>query len=218
MIVEDEPLIAMNLEQNLQALGFCVKHLASSHEIALQKLYLDAEIDVILMDINIHGPIHGIDSANILYEIFHIPIVYLTSYCDEETLSLVENSMASGYLMKPYKVEELRVLLNLCIRRHKQHNHKKSKFLLKNNYHYDLTCNCLFYKNEKVKLTKKEQKLIDILCQHMNSFVYYEKIFNHIWETAEVDLNKIRGCVFRLKQKFPDLCIQNNYELGYSIE
>ncbi|MEB3289531.1 MAG: diguanylate cyclase [Leptolyngbya sp.] len=119
LIVEDELLIARDLSQTLKRQGFHVTKIVSSAQAALDAIEAEAP-DIVLMDIVIKGEKDGIDAASIIYQRYHLPVLYLTAYADEETLNRVEQSQAYGYLLKPFKVKELSTTIRIAISKHQQ--------------------------------------------------------------------------------------------------
>jgi chemotaxis response regulator CheB len=118
-IVEDERLVAMNLGNRLSALGYEVVGSVSSGEEALQKVPASPP-DVVLMDICLEGNMSGIEAARRLWERYQIPVVYLTAYADEETLDAVKTSNPYGYIVKPYRLEQIHVALQLALDRYER--------------------------------------------------------------------------------------------------
>jgi diguanylate cyclase (GGDEF)-like protein len=119
LIVEDELLIARDLSQNLKRQGFRVTRIVSSAKAALQAVEEESP-DIVLMDIVIKGEDDGIEAASMLYRQYRLPVLYLTAYADEETLSRAEQSSAYGYLLKPCKAKELSTTIRMAIMKHQQ--------------------------------------------------------------------------------------------------
>jgi len=109
MIVEDEALIAMDLKATLERLGFTVAAQAVSTSDAIAKAR-DTPLDLVLMDIHLENGSDGIEAAESLRS-RHIPVVFLTSYADEDTLRRATRAEPFGYVVKPYHAAEL----NACI-------------------------------------------------------------------------------------------------------
>lgn len=221
LIVEDELFLAMELKETLEKNNFFVLKITSSHKETISILNNNNnKIDIVLMDININGPIDGIQSCDYISINYKLPVLLISSYYDKETLSLVRDSFASGYLTKPYMEEELLVLLTITL---KSSNSKvthlfNEKVNLKNNLIYSEEENKLLKNNIELRLTKKEKKLIKCLCKEKNNYVSYEKIFFSVWEKQKFSINKIRGMIFRLKKKIPSIALENNQEYGYKID
>ncbi|HEX2574586.1 MAG TPA: ATP-binding protein [Polyangia bacterium] len=116
-IVEDQRLIAADLENTLKKLGYKVVGSVSSGEEALQKT-LDARPDLVLMDIRLRGEMDGITAAEAIRRRLDVPIVYLTAYADEETIARAKGTTPFGYVVKPFNERELRATLEIALYKH----------------------------------------------------------------------------------------------------
>ena len=101
MVVEDEGIVAKDIQYTLKNLGYKVSGIATSGEDALTKIYSTAP-DLILMDIKLKGEIDGIDVTERIRHNFDIPVVYLTAYVDNKTLGRAKKTMPYGYISKPF--------------------------------------------------------------------------------------------------------------------
>jgi PAS domain S-box-containing protein len=114
LIVEDEPIVALDLQQEVEQLGCEVVALAESADEAL----VAAEIcrpDLALMDVRIVGSMDGIQTARLLRTAYDVPVIFLTSYSDEATISRAVKEMPYGYLTKPFKSRELKASLSVAL-------------------------------------------------------------------------------------------------------
>ena len=116
LIVEDEPIVAMDLKQEVQELGYDVLGIAESADEALM-LVQDGLPDFALMDIRIVGSMDGIQTARALRHWYHVPSIFLTSYSDDATLARAARTMPYGYLTKPFKSAELKASLRMALDR-----------------------------------------------------------------------------------------------------
>lgn len=117
LIVEDERLVAMDLQQSLNELGYEAAAIASSAEEALLRAS-ERRPDVILMDIKIRGSQDGIETAKLLQAKYDVPIVYLTAYADESTIERAKQTRPYGYILKPVKAAELRSSVEIALHKH----------------------------------------------------------------------------------------------------
>ncbi|HEV7553935.1 MAG TPA: response regulator, partial [Kofleriaceae bacterium] len=117
LIVEDERIVAKDLQQTLNGMGYDAFAIASSADEALRRASERCP-DIVLMDIRIKGARDGIETATILRERHDVPIIYLTAHADEATIDRARNSEPYGYLMKPVKLAELRSAIEVSIHRH----------------------------------------------------------------------------------------------------
>jgi DNA-binding response OmpR family regulator len=106
LLVEDEVIIAMEIEMELKSLGMNVVGKAISYdgaiEIAKNKLP-----NVVLMDVNLRGKKNGIDTAKDILAIHHIPIIFISAYTDEETENRMKEVPGSYFLPKPFTIDDL---------------------------------------------------------------------------------------------------------------
>ena len=114
LIVEDEAIIAMELESQLQGLGYEVTSVVNTGEKAIEKAEEDKP-DLILMDIRIQGDKDGIETAEIIKNRFGIPIVFSTAYLDGERIERAKIMMPFGYVLKPIQERDLKVTLEMAL-------------------------------------------------------------------------------------------------------
>lgn len=106
LIVEDEAIIALEIENSLQILGYEVTSIVNTGEKAIEKAEKDNP-DIILMDIRIKGEMDGISAAEIIRFQFGIPVVFSTAYLDEERIKRAKITMPFGYVLKPIQETDL---------------------------------------------------------------------------------------------------------------
>ena len=114
LIVEDEIIIALELEYRLKAMGYSVCGIAASGEKAIL-LVKETKPNLVLMDINLRGNMNGIQTADIIKDDFSIPSVYLTAYSDESTVNQIKSSKNHEFLFKPYAERELQGVIEKTI-------------------------------------------------------------------------------------------------------
>ncbi len=117
LIVEDEQLVADDLRETLESLGYKVPALVASGEEAI----LQAELvkpDLILMDIRLEGKMDGIGASMHIQSRFHIPVVYLTANADRSTLERAKISQPFGYILKPFDEKILSTTIEIALSRH----------------------------------------------------------------------------------------------------
>jgi AmiR/NasT family two-component response regulator len=117
VIVEDEGLIAADLETRLNAAGYSVPGTADSAQPAL-KLIQETSPDLVLMDIRLKGDEDGIQVADLVREQYDIPVVYLTAYEDRATLRRASRTQAFGYIRKPIASASLKGAIEMAIAKH----------------------------------------------------------------------------------------------------
>lgn len=118
IVVEDENIVAMDLERSLKHLGYDVPVIASSGEEALQGVEKVLP-DLILMDIQLKGEMNGIEAADKIRKLYNIPVIFLTAYADEPTLQKAKEAEPYGYLLKPFDEIELHTAIEVILKKHK---------------------------------------------------------------------------------------------------
>ncbi|MCB1189088.1 MAG: diguanylate cyclase [Leptospiraceae bacterium] len=119
LIVEDELLIATTLQRKLVKMGYSVVDIVSSGMKAIE-VAIEKKPDLVLMDIVIKGDMNGIETASKLYDTTRIPVVFLTAYTDENTISKAEATGAYGYLIKPFQERELTTTIRMALKKHEE--------------------------------------------------------------------------------------------------
>lgn len=111
LIVEDEGIIALDLEQRLKILGYEVVGIASSGLDAL-KLVKNNKVDLIFMDIFLKGKLTGIETAMLIRENFNTPIVYNSANSDFKTREEIKKTEPYEFLIKPFNDIQLQKAIN----------------------------------------------------------------------------------------------------------
>jgi diguanylate cyclase len=117
LIVEDELLIAKNTAKKLDSFGYNVVKIVSTGQAAIDFVSLE-QPDLVLMDITIKGEIDGIEAASQIKAISDVPIIFLTAYANDETLDRAAETGCYGYLIKPYKEQELQATVKMTLSKH----------------------------------------------------------------------------------------------------
>lgn len=114
LIVEDEALVALGLQKGLEKDGYNVVGTADNAEEA-EQLFTEHDVDIVLMDVKIMGCKDGIDTAADLMKIKQVPIIYLTAFTDNDTVSRIKNTYPVAFLAKPYNINNVRIAIELAI-------------------------------------------------------------------------------------------------------
>ncbi|HEY9653751.1 MAG TPA: ATP-binding protein [Coleofasciculaceae cyanobacterium] len=119
LVVEDESIIALNLKENLEALGYAVVGIAASGEKAVEKARR-LHPNLVLMDIQLKGRMDGIQAAQQIWESLSIPVIYVTGHSDSSTLERATITAPFGYVLKPVKEKELSVAISIALQRYQR--------------------------------------------------------------------------------------------------
>jgi CheY-like chemotaxis protein len=114
LIVEDEPIVALDLQQELEQFGCEVVALAQSADEALIAAE-ESKPDLAMMDLHIIGSLDGIQTARLLRDAYQVPSIFLTAYSDDTTINRAVREMPYGYLTKPFQTRELKATLQVAL-------------------------------------------------------------------------------------------------------
>jgi two-component system cell cycle sensor histidine kinase/response regulator CckA len=117
LIVEDERLIAVDLQRRLTRLGHTVVGLAASGKEAIRKA-LVLRPDVVLMDIRLQGDMDGVEAAQRIQGSIAVPVVFMTAYVDEDTHQRVRATSPWGCLYKPFTPHQVQSVLENILSGH----------------------------------------------------------------------------------------------------
>ena len=117
LVVEDERIVARDLQEMLLEMGYDPYAVAASADEAIARA-AERALDLALLDIRIRGSRDGITLAGLLREQFGVPVVFLTAHADDATLDRAKRTEPYGYLVKPVKAAELRSAIEIALFRH----------------------------------------------------------------------------------------------------
>jgi two-component system cell cycle sensor histidine kinase/response regulator CckA len=126
LVVEDERVVAKDLQRTLTNLGYEVPITVATADDAIRAASERCP-DLVLMDIRIKGARDGIETAEILKSQFDVPVVYLTAYADQQTVARAKLTEPHAYLLKPVKVDELRTAVEIAIYKHEMERRHRER-------------------------------------------------------------------------------------------
>ncbi|NOQ30554.1 MAG: response regulator [Helicobacteraceae bacterium] len=241
IIVEDDEVTAMNLKMSLEKQDYCVVHMSTTIDNAKSNIN-SLKPDIIFIDIFLENDNDGVSLGQYIHDELKIPFIYLTSHDTNETLELAKSSEPSAYMIKPFEPKNLHSTIQMALYKSEQElkrdltvneleNHKaEMEKLLYNkktageeivtfgDYYLDLKLNETFYKDQKIKLTKKENAFIRLLIARLDQVVDFQEVMDYIWENQSATENNIRTLVWRLRSKLPTEVIKSSSGTGYYIE
>jgi CheY-like chemotaxis protein len=118
LVVEDEAIVAIDLQYKLEALGYSVPSVTRSGEQAVE-FAAELNPDLVLMDIRLVGDLDGIDAARQIRDRLDVPVVFLTAYADETTLQRAKMTEPFGYLLKPVDQRALQTVVEVAVHKHR---------------------------------------------------------------------------------------------------
>ena len=161
LVVEDENIMAKDIQQSLKKLGYEVLGVCATGDDAIAKAE-QTKPNLVLMDIMLKGDMSGIEAAEYIRTKLNIPIIFLTAYADSSTLSKAKVTEPSGYIIKPFKEIDLQTNIEIALYKHEKANDaKKERDFLYSLVEAKSTKDTIFVKSN-MKLVKINTK--DIYC------------------------------------------------------
>jgi AmiR/NasT family two-component response regulator len=127
LIVEDEAIIAADLQRRLTLMGYEVVGMAASGEVAV-RLARTLKPELVLMDINLQGEMDGTQAAHQLHAELQLPVVYLTASSDVSVVGRAKLTDAFGYVLKPLDERVLQITVEMALYKH-QMERDRSKLI-----------------------------------------------------------------------------------------
>jgi two-component system, response regulator PdtaR len=128
LIVEDEAIVAADIEERLSKLGYHIEAIADTGEDAIA-LAAERKPDLILMDIILKSAMTGTDAAHRIADELKIPVVYLTANADDSTFFAALNSAPFGYVLKPFQNRELQIAIEIALYKHRLEQEREALIL-----------------------------------------------------------------------------------------
>ena len=181
LIIEDEAIVAQDIESTLLDLGYSVAGIIHRSDKAIDYLSFHNP-DLVLCDISIKGEKDGIEVAQIVRQRKNIPFIFLTSFADRDTLSRAKKVLPYGYIVKPFDEKDLLSAIEVAL------------------FKFNQELEALKITQEKVNsitshdLTEKEYEIL----MHMVQGDSYESICKYI----EVSNNTLKYHLKNIFQKF----------------
>lgn len=118
LIVEDEGIVARDLQESLTRLGYRVVGIAGDGTQAVA-LVEQHSPELVVMDVTLRGDLDGIQTARLIHERTQAPIIFLTGHSDPATLQRAVSARPLGYILKPFQEVELRCAIEVAIHKHR---------------------------------------------------------------------------------------------------
>lgn len=114
LVVEDEIIVAKDIQNSLIKLGYDVPATASSFASAMERIEA-IKPDLVFLDIKLKGELDGIHIAEEIKKNYHIPVIFLTSFVDKVTLERAKITEPYGYLVKPFNESDLQTTVEMAL-------------------------------------------------------------------------------------------------------
>lgn len=219
LIIEDDSIVALDIKRILNNLEYKVTNIVSNYEDAISSIKYEKPT-LVFSDINLgKDKKDGIDIISEIQKNSYIPVIYLTAYSDEDTIQRAIKTNPLGYILKPFKKEDIKSTLILALYKMKDEKFEKniSDIKLDEDYSYDLKNEILFYKAKPIKLSPKENQLLKILVEAKGRLVSFREIEYLLWQDFPVCDSTLRTLIYRLRTKLNYKIIKTIPSIGCKI-
>ena len=193
LLVEDESIVAKDIQLSLKRLGYNVLGIENTGEKAISSAR-KLDPDIIIMDIMLKGKINGIEASEKIRKEQNIPIIYLTAYADENTLSKAKITEPYAYIIKPYKEIDLHTSIEMAL-----YKHSKELEILKER---DMLYNIVENKdNTEYIFVKSKSRLIKL---NTNDVIYIEALKDYVVINTPAARYTIHSTMKDIQKKMPE--------------
>jgi DNA-binding LytR/AlgR family response regulator len=196
LVVEDESIVAKDIQNSLKKLGYTVPSVENSGEDAINAAS-QYRPDLILMDIMLKGDISGIEAAEQIKNRYQIPVIFLTAYADESTLSKAKVTEPYGYIIKPFKEIDLHTSIEMALYKHSKEQEVKKERDLYSSIVLDKSAeDCIFVKSNSrlVKVKMNEIYFVEALKDYV--IIYTKESKYTVHSTMKDLLTKLTSSEF----------------------
>ena len=169
LVVEDESILSKDIQHSLKKLGYNVVGAAASGDRAIE-LARSEKPDIVLMDIMLKGEMNGIETAEVMKTELGIPVIFLTAYADDSTLSKAKVTEPYGYIIKPFKEVDLHTTIEMALYKHDKNKEvEKERDLLYSIVENKDSKDFIFVKSNSrlVKLNTKDIYFVEALKDYV---------------------------------------------------
>ena len=222
LYVEDDVLFTPKIKYILEK-SFKSVLIASNGEEALE-LFKINKIDLIISDINM-PKMDGLTFLKKLREIHNdIPFIFLTARQEANTIIDAIQFDISNYILKPIDLKNFLSIVDKSVKKsYKKYIEIEKKYIIEidTEFFWNQKTKTLSKNNLPIKLTKKELLLLELLLNCNNKVYSISEIACYLWDedSGENDyVANLKNIISRLRNKIPEINIENVYGLGYMIK
>ena len=213
LIVEDEAIVAMEIEGYLVKLGYEIVDICTTADDAYKKA-IENDVDLILMDIYLMEG-DGIDTSMRIREEKDVPIVFLTAHIDEETIERAIKSNPTAYLTKPFNRQELYAAVKIGLESYSQKDKSIGDIVLDHEFSFNSKNLQLICCGQEIHLTNKERELLILFLNNKNRFISFMSMEYELWPDKPSSANRRRTLISRLRAKLKHRFIDTYSSEGY---
>lgn len=211
LLIEDDIQLGMSIKSYFTMKKHTVKIFHEGLDV-IEHLEEKNFYDLYLVDVNIPG-VNGLDILKYIRKIDIVtPVIVLTASLEVSTLQIAFDNNCSEYIKKPFSLIELELRINRLL-----YNRAEVITLDEDLIYYKNSME-LKYKDDFIKLRKKEKLFLDILINNKGYTVSNSNITDYVWEGEIRDSYPIRQVINTIRKKIPVELIKTEIGIGYRID
>lgn len=219
-IVEDDETIAGSIAERLDSWGFEAKVCRDFRDVLQQ--FLTIEPHLVLMDISLPF-FNGYHWCSEIRKISKVPIMFISSAGDKMNIVMAINMGADDFVSKPFDMDTLLAKIQALLRRTYDFTTHQSGIFQHNGIILNSTACTVNYGDERLELSKNENKILTVLMENKGQVVSRDLLMNKLWETdCFIDENTLSVNVTRLRKALSAIgindLIKTRKGMGYIIE
>ena len=200
LIVEDDKLLNRGVSFALKKEGYNTISVYTKQE--AKNVISENHIDFLLLDIGLPDG-SGLDLCSEIKNQIDFPVVFFTANDTEEDMIRGFESGCDDYISKPFSIEVLKFKINAILKRS---DIKAKKLFVYKELKIDFDSKKVYKRNEEIKLSVTEYKLLELLCKNKGIAMTKEVLLDKLWDYNGnyVDDNTLSVNVRRLRKKIED--------------
>ena len=217
LIVEDDFLIVTQIRECIERLGHEILDSFDNASSTIE-FVKETKPDFVFMDIELNGPVDGIQCANTLKNEYSVPSIFVTSHHETDILNESMDVTPLNFLPKPFEDSNIEAAVALATITLKKHQPKDNESIIKlGNYEFNIEYKILKQENKILKLTEKELLLVAVLFKNIGNIVSKESIDEYVYKNSLSSADSLRRLVSRTREKLTGLNIKAEPKQGYFI-
>lgn len=207
MMVEDDEALCANMADRLKKWGFDTVVVENFENIAGE--FVQSKPHLVVMDVNLPY-FDGFYWCNKIRELSKVPIMFVSSRDTNMDIIMAVNTGADDYVTKPFSMDMLIAKMNALLRRTYSYADEASDMVECNGVILNLTDSTLFYKEQKIELTRNEFKVMLLLMQNKGKTISRERIMRALWEDENfINDNTLTVNINRLRSRLADMGLED---------
>lgn len=220
LLIDDEPKIRRFLHAGFEIHGFSVVEAENAAD-GLKIATFNAP-DLVILDLGLPD-LHGSEALERLRSWSNVPVIVLSVESDEDEKVRLLQAGADDYVVKPFGMAELLARSDAALRRYFKSS-TENPVVVVGPFSVDLVSRAVLLNQTRIKLTRKEYRLLHVLAVHVGLVVTHDQLLKEIWTGNQRDnIQYLRILVRKLRQKIetdpnqPRLLVTES-GVGYRLE